>query len=175
MTAQDFRSWNGEPGLRYELVDGVPVAMSLPSIAHGILVANLTRALTDALEPPFYLASEAAVSLARDDAYYQADLLVSCTPMQAGDVEARDPVLIVEVLSRSTAAHDRGTKLADYRELSSVDEILLVSSDERRVESWKRDGDRWVVSTVIGAGTCEVRGATLELDALYRGVASEER
>ena len=61
-----------------------------------------------------------------------------------------DPVLIIEVLSPSTAVHDRGRKVEDYSRLPSVKEILLVSSEERRVRSWRRDGRRWIVEDLIG-------------------------
>lgn len=174
MSVREFLAWEGEPGVSYELVGGAPVAMAPPTIAHGILVSNLARLLDARIEAPCYVASEAALEVpGRDDSYYQVDLLVSCTPMQAGDRTAREPTLLVEVLSRSTASHDRGTKLPDYRELSSVDEILFVSSYERRVETWRRDGERWVVETAIADGACAVLGGQLGLEEIYSGVAPD--
>ncbi len=71
--------------------------------------------------------------------YYQADLLVTCAPPERGRTYPVDPVPIVEVLSPSTADHDGGRKVEDYSRLPSVEEILLVSSEERRVRPWRRD------------------------------------
>ena len=86
----------------------------------------------------------------RDATYYQADLLVTSAPPERGRSYPVDPVLIVEVLSPSTEVHDRGRKVEDYSRLPSVQEILLVSSEERRVGSWRRDGRRWIVEDLIG-------------------------
>lgn len=171
MTVREFLAWEGEPDLRYELVAGAPVAMAAPVVAHGIIVLNLAGLLRERIAPPCYLATEVGVALAgRDDHYYQVDLLVSCTPIQPGDRDAREPTLLVEVLSPTTAGHDRGTKLPDYRELDSVREILFVSSYERGVETWRRDDPRWLVETIIGDGECDVLGAPLALGAIYEGV-----
>jgi Uma2 family endonuclease len=85
-----------------------------------------------------------------------------------------EPVLIVEVLSPSTAQHDRGTKLFDYREIVSVQEIVLVASETRRVELWRREGARWIVETLIGEA--ELRLAVVDepipLSAIYDDVAA---
>jgi Uma2 family endonuclease len=52
-------------------------------------------------------------------------------------------VLIAEVLSPSTTLHDFRTKLPDYQRMPSVREILLIASEERRIERWLRVGDGW--------------------------------
>ena len=79
----------------------------------------------------------------------------------------------MEVLSRSTAAHDRGRKGEEYRYIASVAAILFVFSDERRVELWRREGERWVIEDHIGEAT--VRLETLDIDlplaAIYASVA----
>ena len=61
--------------------------------------------------------------------------------------------MIVEVLSPSTEDHDRGRKVPDYREIPSLQEILVVASQERRVELWRREGDHWRVEDLIGEAT----------------------
>jgi Uma2 family endonuclease len=75
---------------------------------------------------------------------------VTCAPAEATRRFVADPVLIVEVLSPSTQLHDRGRKLDDYRGLPSVEEILLVASEQRHVQHWRRDGPRWIVEDLIG-------------------------
>ena len=104
---------------------------------------------------------EAGVRLpARDDAFYQADMVIGCTPLAADSVTVPEPVAIVEVLSPTTAAHDRGTKVPDYRALKSVQEILLVSSTREKAEVWRRKGDDWTVTDLEG------RDALLRLDSI---------
>jgi Uma2 family endonuclease len=70
-------------------------------------------------------------------------------------------------LGRHLASH-RGTKLPDYRAIPSVREILLVSSQERRVELWRREGGRWVVEDLTGEAEMrlEAIGAAIPLAAV---------
>jgi hypothetical protein len=75
----------------------------------------------------------------RADTWYQADLAVTCAPAERGARALAEPRLIIEVLFPSTAAHDRGVKLADYRKLASV-ELLLVASEDRHVGLAARRG-----------------------------------
>ena len=132
------------------------VAMAPSSEDHSTIASNMHFEIRSRLKPPCRALIEAGVRVpGRDDAYYQADLAVTCAPSQRGRHHAAEPILIVEVLSPSTALRDRGLKLDDYRQIPSVREILLVSSQERRVQHWRRDGARWVVEDLIGDG--EVR------------------
>jgi Uma2 family endonuclease len=149
-TIEEFFAWNDGTDRRYELVDGNLLAMAPASEAHGTIVANLTIAIGRQLRAPCRVVGEAGVIPAdRGDTYFQADLLVTCAPPERGRPYPVDPVLIVEVLSPSTADHDRGRKVEEYSRLPSVREILLVSSEERRARTWRRDGRRWIVEDLI--------------------------
>jgi Uma2 family endonuclease len=175
MSLAEFLEWDDGTDTRYELVGGQPVAMAPPSAAHAVTVINLGRQIGNRLKPPCYVAAEAGVvAVDRGDTWYQADLVVSCSPLEPGSRWISEPVLIVEVLSPSTAQHDRGTKLFDYREIPSVQEILLVSSEARRLEIWRREGARWIVDTLIG--DAELRLAAIDesipLSAIYENVAA---
>jgi Uma2 family endonuclease len=77
------------------------------------------------------------------------------------------------VLSASTAAHDRGVKLADYRKIASVEQILLVASEDRHVEVWRRAEDGWKVQDLIGDAAIPLAldGRPLPLADVYEGVA----
>jgi len=171
-TVEEFLAWDDGTDRRYELVDGRIVAMAPPSEAHGTIVANLAAELRNRLRPPCRVVGEAGVVPAdRDDSYYQTDLLVTCAPPERGRRHPVDPVLIVEVLSPSTADHDRGRKVEDYSRLPSVQEILLVSSEERRVRSWRRDGPRWIVEDLIGEAELRLETVPdpIPLAAIYEG------
>jgi Uma2 family endonuclease len=91
-------------------------------------------------------------------------------PREPGRRMVIDPVAIVEVLSPSTGQVDRWRKVADYRTLPSIQEILVAFSDERRVEVQRRTADGWRVEDLIGRaeirlGCCD---APIPLDAVYR-------
>ena len=80
-----------------------------------------------------------------------------------------EPVLIVEVLSPSTAATDRMLKLDDYLLIPSVTDILFVSTAEMRVDHWHRQGDAWLVALRRSGEQVELAtfGIVLSLDELY--------
>jgi len=65
-------------------------------------------------------------------------------------VQLEDPLLIVEILSPGTALYDRQTKVADYRRIPSVEEILLIDSASIFAEVLRREGDRWISEIVCG-------------------------
>ena len=133
MSAAEFLEWDDGTDTRYELIDGRARAMAPPIEAHGTVVANLARHIGNRLKPPCRVVVEAGIiPVDRADTWCQADLVVTCAPLERGARAIAEPRLIVEVLSPSTAAHDRGVKLADYRKLASV-ELLLVASEDRHV------------------------------------------
>ena len=169
-TIAEFLAWDDGTDRRYELIDGAPVAMAPPSEVHGTIVINLGSALGAQLQAPCRVVGEAGILFPdRDDAWYQSDLAITCTPPDPGRSHVADPILIAEVLSPSTAVHDRGRKLVDYCRLGSVREILLVSSTERTVQYWRRDGARWLVENLIGDATLalETVPTPIPLAAIY--------
>ena len=79
------------------------------------------------------------------------------------------PTIVIEVLSPTTADHDRGGKLYDYRRIESVQEIALVASEQRHVEIWRRRGAKWEVEDLIGdsALALETVGITIPFATIY--------
>src|SRR6266851_5925664 len=153
MTVDEFLRWEDGSDTRYELVGGFVVAMAPPAPGHGILFARLAGSIDAALRSrrPCVVQGEAGILRPdRNDTCYVADLAVTCEPPRPGDRLIRDPILIVEVLSPSTAAFDRQTKVADYRRIPSVQEILLIDSASVFAEVLRRDGDRWITEIVQG-------------------------
>jgi Uma2 family endonuclease len=104
----------------------------------------------------------------RDDTYYVADLAVTCSPYRRGEQFVNDPILIVEILSPGTERHDRRTKLPAYRDIDSVNEILLIDSESVYGEILRREGDRWITELV------QRRNATLRLSSVDLQIAMAE-
>ncbi len=176
MTVDEFLHWEDGTDTRYELVDGVVVAMAPPAPPHGILFARLAGAIDAALRSrrPCVVQGEAGIVRPdRDDSCYVADLAVTCEPLQIEDRLIRSPVLIVEILSPSTASHDRQRKVADYRQIASVDEILLIDSQTVFAEVLRREGDHWITEIVQGpAATLTLRSVPvgIPMAELYEGI-----
>ncbi|OHC73702.1 MAG: hypothetical protein A3G18_03840 [Rhodospirillales bacterium RIFCSPLOWO2_12_FULL_58_28] len=177
MTVEEFLVWDGGADTRYELVGGDVTAMSPTGEAHGTIVTNLAAELRSRLQPPCRAVTEAGVRLAeRDDTYYQADLLVTCSPAVPKATFPANPTVIIEVLSPSTESYDRGTKVPNYRAQPSIREIIMVSSSDRKVEVWHRTPDGWAVADVVGSDAVlhpASIGIEIPLSAIYDGVAFE--
>ena len=174
MSLAEFLEWDDGTDTRFELIDGRLRAMAPPIEAHGTIVANLSRHIGNRLKLPCRVVVEAGIiPFDRADTWYQADLIVTCAPPERGARAIAEPRLIVEVLSPTTAAHDRGVKLADYRRLASVEQILLIASEDRHVEVWRRAEDGWKVQDLIGdaAIALAIDGQPLPLADIYGGVA----
>jgi Uma2 family endonuclease len=164
MTVTEFLIWDDGTDTRYELIDGRPVAMAPVAASHSIIVVNLGHALKSRLKAPCYAGSEAGVERpGRDDTFYEADIAVSCTPVTPGIAAIPGPVILIEVLSPSTIEHDRGRKAYDYRRVPSVQEIVLVASEQRHIVVWRRRGAKWEVEDLIGDAALELEAVGVQI------------
>lgn len=180
MTVAEFLRWEDGTDTRYELLGGEPVAMAPPAVAHGVLASRLAARIDTVLRPrlPCIVQSEAGIARPeRDDTCYVADLAVTCTPLQPGQPLMTDPLLIVEILSPGTVAHDRHTKVPDYRRIESVREILLIDSERIFAEILRRNGKRWITEIVQGrdaALSLASIALTVSMSDLYEGIPIAE-
>ena len=180
MTLEEFYAWDSGDELRYELIDGVVVAMTSPRNAHGKITAKLAWRLGEALvaRPSCTVEVEVGiVSPSRRNTFYQADLAASCSPQDDQGHEMVEPLLIVEVLSPSTENKDRKIKLVDYRLIPSVREVLLIDCMRPYCELHRRtDGDQWLTQLVVdleATVTLDTIGAELTLADIYANVSFE--
>jgi Uma2 family endonuclease len=176
MDVSEYRLWvEGRPAHeRWELLDGEPVLMAPPRERHQRIVMNLAGRLDSLAESRGCRAMPglAILSDAVDDFSPIPDVVVRCGP-PLPDGYAADPLLVAEVLSPTTMSLDRGRKIDFYRTVQSLGAILIVYSDEARVEVWRRAGDDWTVSALGLDGTVtlpELDGAVPVRD-IYRGLA----
>jgi Uma2 family endonuclease len=170
MTVAEFLSWDDGTDTRYELVRGKIVAMPPPSAKHSVIASKIGGALEADLKRPCYVGMNAGVVRPdRDDTFYEADLVVSCTSLEADMTTIPQPTVVIDVLSPTTAEHDRGGKLYDYRRIPSVQEIVLMSSEQRHVEVWRRRGAKWEVEDLIGDAEVELEavGVRIPFAAIY--------
>ena len=173
MTVDEFLAWDDGTDTRYELIGGEPVAMAPPAAPHSALAGALAVQIGSRLRPPCRIYSEAGIRIPdRSDLFFQADIAVSCRPLSEGMGATPAPTLIVEVLSPSTSRHDTREKLPLYRQIPSVQEILIIDSTRRRAELWHREGDAWRVRDIIGDGALRFHALDVEiaLADVYEGI-----
>ena len=180
MLLDEFLCWDDGTETHYELIGGFPLAMAPPAEAHRILSMRLGSRIDAALSRrrPCNAQIEAGViRVDRADTYFEADIAATCAGNEVGRQAIKDPFLIVEILSPGTERHDRRVKLPSYRQIDTVQEILLVASDDRYAELHRRAGDQWI--TEILRGEDAVIGLLsvpidIRLSDLYEGIALEE-
>lgn len=175
MRAEEYLAFDRASQAKHELWDGEVFAMSGASLAHNRIVRNLVRHLGNALEGMGceVLPSDMRVRIGLRSRYVYPDVTVVCGPPQLeGEADVlTNPNLVVEVLSPSTEAFDRGDKFAGYRSLPSVREVVLISQDARRVECYARHlDDAWILREHTGNASVSLGPVSLTLDRIYEGV-----
>jgi len=152
ITVDEFLALEDSSDTRTQLVRGVVTAMAPPQASHGELVVELGSRLRAQLPRPCRVVAEAGIKPRdRGDTFWQADLAVTCSPRQRGEVYLTEPRVVIEVLSPSTEGMDRSLKLDDYRQEPSITDIVLLKSDEARAEHWRRQEGLWR-ATLLGPG-----------------------
>ncbi|MEM7585613.1 MAG: Uma2 family endonuclease [Acidobacteriota bacterium] len=140
---------------RSEYYRGEMFLLAGASRQHNRIATNLTSLLDRQLagrDCDVY-ASDLRVLVDRTGLYTYPDLVVTCGPERFAD-EHRDvllnPLLIIEILSASTEAHDRGRKFEHYQQIESLTEYLLVAQDSMRVEQYRKQESEWLYREVRG-------------------------
>ena len=132
-----------------EYYKGEIFAMAGAKRSHNLIVTNLCRELSSSLKekPCEVYPSDMRVKNKVDQFYTYPDVTIVCGKpefLNATEDVLLNPQIIIEVLSESTEKYDRGAKFSLYRNIPSVMEYILVSSNERKVESFRRNGSDWI-------------------------------
>lgn len=142
---------------RYEFFDGEIVSMSGGSIEHSTIAVNIAGTLRESLKGCTcrVLSSDVRLKVPQAFPYRYPDAVVVCGELLVeklqGQVLLVNPLLIVEVLSPSTEAYDRGRKFSAYQSIESFQEYLLVAQDRPYVTRYVRQADgQWLRSDVEG-------------------------
>ena len=175
MSRAEFLAWENAQPTKHEFVAGEVFAMVGVRKVHNRIGFNLARALDDGLRggPCEVYINEVKVEIATADAILYPDVVVTCSETDTDEYLVREPVLIAEVLSPTTASYDTGRKFALYQQLESLAEYLTVDTERVAVDHFRREPDgRWIVQ-VLGAGArieLTSLGIAIPVDALYAGV-----
>lgn len=126
---------------RYEYVDGYVTMLSGGTANHATIGVNVTSILRSLLRgsPCRVYNSDLRVRIA-ETRYFYPDATVSCDERDRGQTDMiRSPRLVVEVLSTSTEAHDRGKKFSYYRECPTIEEYVLINTQYPSVEVFQHE------------------------------------
>ncbi len=176
MTIADFLAWEERQPVKHEF-DGIAVtAMTGVTRAHSAIQGNLLAALIRRLrgKPGRAHGSDLKIEVAGSIRY--PDAFVACSDGSPQDRVVRDPVVIFEILSESTASLDHGRKNEEYRDTPSVRRYVILEQDAVRATVFAREDGRWVGSLHSGAAVLDLPeiDIILPLAELYEGVALGE-
>ena len=176
MSLAEFLEWEERQELRYEF-DGVePSAMTGGSAAHADIQANLITAFRNRMRgmPCKFYGSDLKVLVADNSSRYP-DGMVVCSPVAPNATAVRDPVVIFEVLSPSTAAKDRIVKAREYQATPSVKRYVMLEQDRIGATVHVRAQDGWSVLVLKDDDTLDMPeiGLAIPLAEFYEGLAFE--
>ena len=171
-TAADYLAWEVEQPERHDFVDGEVFAMSGGEDRNATVAGNAYIALRAHLRGSkcsAYLTDVRLHVRARDN-YFYPDVMVTCSDAdRASRLSKSDPVLVVEVLSKSTEAYDRGEKFANYRAIESLAEYVMIDIPARRVDLFRKGHDGlWVLhpTEMTSADACiTLESVKLKIDS----------
>ena len=169
-TAEEFLAWDATQTIKHEFYRGEVFAMAGVEDRHATLVLNLALALRAHLNgtPCRIYVNDVKLRVDAANCYFYPDVMVTCGAQDAAQPRIKSQAqLVVEVLSPSTAAYDRGEKFSAYRQLPSLQEYLLVDLDSRRCDLYRKGVDGlWVLHPYEA-------GADLQLASVNGQVSGE--
>jgi Uma2 family endonuclease len=164
---------------KHEYFAGEMFAMVGASKRHNLITANVIRILGNQLlnRPCNVYPSDMRVKVTATGKYTYPDVVVACEEERFDDAEndtLLNPVVVIEVLSESTEAYDRGKKFEHYQSIESLKEYLMVAQDPYRIEQYVRQSNReWRYSEYHNAEdvvNVNVIGCELVLKDVYAKV-----
>lgn len=163
--------------IKHEFLDGQVWAMAGGTPEHAAVAAKVISLIDRQLEGQTcrVFSSDLRIRVLATGLGTYPDASVICGTLELDPEDPKrhtvtNPRVLVEVLSPSTADYDRGEKLSHYQQIPSVEEIMLISHETRRIDVWRRSGDGFVLTTVEESGTVALRSISCELslEEVYR-------
>jgi Uma2 family endonuclease len=177
LTPEQYLEIERKAEFKSEYHNGEMFAMAGASFAHGLLIRNVMRELDRQLldRPCRPIPNDLRVFVPATGLFTYPDVVVSCGEPRFLDSYVDtliNPTVLVEVLSPSTEAYDRGRKFEHYRSITTLQEYLLVASDRVHVDLYTRQPDsRWLLTSASQEEesiSLSSLGCVLTLNELYR-------
>ena len=184
MTEAEYLAFADQQDIKYEYRDGYVYAMVGGTANHSIITVNTSTQFNVQLSDKncTVTSPDLRVYIASKQTYRYPDVAVFCGEMNYLHDDRRDtltnPIVLVEVLSPSTAQTDYNEKLTEYTQIDSLQAYLLISQDTPKVERFLRaESGQWLYDYALGLDsqiTVPPVDCTLALSALYNKVNWDE-
>jgi len=150
-TPEEYLALERKATTKSEYLNGHIYAMAGASREHNLITGNIFGELRSQLRerPCEAYVNDMRLKISATGLYTYPDVAVVCGEPRFEDIDLDtllNPIVLVEVLSPSTEAYDRGEKFAHYRRLESLQEYILVAQDCVRVEHYLRQGEQWLLT-----------------------------
>jgi Uma2 family endonuclease len=186
-TPAEYFAWEEQQLERHEYIDGQVYAMSGGTVNHSEIAAKFNRLLGNHLDDSSCrtLNSDARINILETDDYSYPDGSVTCDERDKSNTQyIVYPCLIVEVLSDSTEAYDRGEKFYRYRRNPILQDYVLVSAKSIAIDIYhKNDAGEWVIINYRAGDIIELKSINLSfslakplgtrIEQVYRGIVFE--
>jgi len=175
LTYEEYLAYEKASSTKHEFVNGQAYAMAGASEDHNVISSNLVACIRPHLRGSncrvFSSDMKLTIASANNVTYYP-DVMVVCDRTDNDPYVKQKPCLLIEVLSPSTAMLDRREKLFNYQKLESLQEYVLVSQSEIKVELYRRDPEGWLVQSLGIGESLKLRSIDLAigLSEIYEDV-----
>lgn len=179
LTPQEYFAWEEQQLEKHELIDGQVYAMSGGSVNHGRIAIRLTAMFDSHLDNTGCITgnSDVKVNIFETNNYTYPDASVTCDDRDKTTTQyITYPCLIVEVLSKTTEAYDRGSKFRMYCQNPVLIDYLLVSSTSIEIDLYhKNDAGDWLIINYGEGDTIQLKSINLSfpIEQIYRGLTLE--
>jgi len=175
ITPDQYLKLELESDFRHEYIAGQVYAMSGTSKKHNIIAGNIYMTLRIHLREKGcqVFMSDMKAKIESLDIFYYPDVLVTCNSEDREKFFIKYPCLIVEVISPSTARIDRNEKLYNYRQLESLQEYVIVSQEQMRVEIYRKNNQNdWNKEMINNEGVINLQsvGLSTTMAAFYEDI-----
>lgn len=176
LTPEEYFAWEEKQLEKHEFIDGEVYAMSGGSVNHGRIAIKFTSMFDAHLDNNGCIIgnSDIKVNIVETSNYTYPDVSVTCDDRDKTTTQyITYPCLIVEVLSDSTEAYDRGSKFRMYRNNPILQDYLLVSSSKIEMDLYhKNDAGDWMIINYQTGDTVELKSINLSfpIEQIYRNL-----
>jgi Uma2 family endonuclease len=181
-TPEEYLAMERQADYKSEYLDGEIFAMAGASEEHNLIAGNIFASLHSQVRKHGCRAyiSDMRIDMSKKGLYAYPDVVVVCGESEFSDKHKdnlTNPKVIIEVLSKSTEAKDRGFKFMRYRKLDSFAEYLLVSQHKSNIEHYiRQSNNRWMMTEIISledAVKLSSIGCNLKMADIYEGISFE--
>lgn len=183
VTLKEYLAIEKERQQKYEFQNGFIYAMAGGTYNHGLICGNIFGELRTRLKTGNQdcraMTSEIKLHVESENSFLYPDAMVVCGEVGKSNKDPNaviNPLIVFEVLSKSTATYDRGDKFFMYRQIPSLQEYVLIEQEKPQLEIYKREGDLWQITRITGLDkklTLPALQLEIPLTDIYEGVVFE--